>query len=40
MNLFDKAGKQGTAKEETENGVSDAEVWTPAGVIPVFNKKR
>jgi len=40
MNLFDKAGKQGTAKEETENGVSDAEVWTPLGVIPVFNKKR
>jgi hypothetical protein len=40
MNLFDKAGKQGQAKEETENGVSDAEVWTPLGVIPVFNKKR
>jgi hypothetical protein len=40
MNLFDKAGKQGSAKEEAENGVSDAEVWSPAGVIPVFNKKR
>ena len=39
MNLFDKAGKQGTAKEDNENGVSDAEVWGPFGVLPVFNKK-
>ena len=40
MNLFDKAGKQGIAKEDAENGVSDAEVWSPAGVLSVFNKKR
>ena len=39
MNLFDKAGKQGTAKEDNDNGVSDAEVWGPFGVLPVFNKK-
>ena len=39
MNLYDKMAKKGTDKEEAENGVSDAEVWTPAGVLPVFNKK-
>jgi hypothetical protein len=31
--------KKGADKEEAENGVSDAEVWTPSGVLPVFNKK-
>jgi hypothetical protein len=39
MNLFDKMSKKGADKEEAENGVSDAEVWTPSGVLPVFNKK-
>ena len=39
MNLYDKMSKKGADKEEAENGVSDAEVWTPAGVLPVFNKK-
>ena len=39
MNLFDKMSKKGADKEEAENGVSDAEVWTPLGVLPVFNKK-
>jgi hypothetical protein len=40
MNLYDKMSKKGSDQEETENGVSDAEVWTPLGVVPVFNKKR
>jgi len=39
MNLYDKMAKKGSDKEEAENGVSDAEVWTPLGVLPVFNKK-
>jgi hypothetical protein len=39
MNLYDKMSKKGADKEEAENGVSDAEVWTPSGVLPVFNKK-
>jgi hypothetical protein len=39
MNLYDKMSKKGADKEEAENGTSDAEVWTPAGVLPVFNKK-
>jgi hypothetical protein len=38
MNLFDKMSKKGADKEEAENGASDAEVWTPSGVLQVFSK--
>ena len=38
MNLFDKMSKKGADKEEAENGATDAEVWTPSGVLQVFSK--